>query len=165
MNVNENGLMDAASSAELCDRYGCRLTVTSDLFVNVHRFRDTHKSLPHRTESVTAVDTGLWRPPDLITACRTAKLQPVRAIDMATAKIQNPGGLHEPKIAKHLAAVGIRPYLVRKSKHLVAREGVPVDHGFAMEPRLRAYFDARIRLCFGARFGRRSALGSPSPHQ
>jgi hypothetical protein len=66
---------------------------------------------------VMATDEWLWNPAKLFRACREAAGKPHYEIDYARAKIRNPGGLDERRIAEIVGAAGAKPYLTQPSQY------------------------------------------------
>jgi hypothetical protein len=127
---DQNNLLTVHQVAGLACRRACRAIYKNDfaLYILGPKMQTDRK----RTQGVvvTATDFGRWSLIGVLAACCEAVGQPTYRI-RAGARIRNPGGLDELKIARIIAADGVRPYLARPSRK---RNGVvrPVD------PRLRA---------------------------
>jgi hypothetical protein len=70
---------------------------------------------------------GLWAPVDVLAACRKASRCRFFEVDLRKAKVRNPGGLDEVRIARIIGADGIRPYLSRQSQYRVDACGTKVQ--------------------------------------
>jgi hypothetical protein len=130
---DENGLLIVQQVAGIAWRRACTAVYRSEIAVEIvgPEFRIVGD---RKTAVVTAADLGRWSLISVLAACREATGQPSYRIP-PTAKIRNPGGLDELKIARIIAADGVRPYLARPSQYLTNNRNHlmrPID------PRLRA---------------------------
>jgi hypothetical protein len=131
---DENDLLTVRQVAGIAERRACTAIYKSEIAIEIVG-PDFRTVGDRRTTVVTATDLARWPLINVLAACREAVGQPHYRIPVG-ARIRNPGGLDELKVARIIAADGIRPYLARPSQHMVTeqRDGVmrPID------PRLRA---------------------------
>jgi hypothetical protein len=109
MSPDENGLFTLNQVAHLASKRGCNTYPVDDYACELSR--------GEKSVRVMVTDRGLWSPVNVFRACREAAGQPHYEVNQATAKIKNPGGLDEVRIAEVIGADGVRPYLSRPGKY------------------------------------------------
>ena len=105
-------LFDYSAVTDIAYRRGCAARKLSDLAIEV---TGPQNHVAPKSVTLTAIQPGKWHPVPILKACSEANGRESFAVDMATAKPSNLGGLDEIRIARIVAADGIRPNLVRKS--------------------------------------------------
>ncbi len=109
---DENGLFDFVGVIEIAGRRQCVVTIHSDLLLTV-----TAKApIP-----LVAIQPGKWDPVSILSACTRAQDRQAFEVDESTAKLTNPNGIDEIRIARIVGADGLRPYLTRPSRYHYAR--------------------------------------------
>jgi len=131
---DHDGLFDAECVAIICGRRQCHFEVAGELFGTV-QFKEA--SVP-----LTAIAPGRWDPVAALSACTKAHGNRAYEVDYATAKLTNPGGLDEIRIARVVGADGVRPYLSKKRRYFEAAYGVwaPVERPLETEQGFRETF-------------------------
>ncbi len=101
---DRDGLFDAAGVVWIAGRRHCTVTVQSELVLTV---------VAKAAIQLVAIAPGRWDPVATLTACTKAHRRESFEVDIETARIENRGGIDELKIARVVAADGLRPYLSR----------------------------------------------------
>jgi hypothetical protein len=117
MAPNANGLFTVDQVAALASKRGCSIHKAGDITIEIKHPGQGRGQWKHA--KIMATDRGLWHPVQIFRACREANGKPHYEVDSAKTKIQNPGGLNEMLIAQILAADGVKPYLTRRTEHIV----------------------------------------------
>jgi hypothetical protein len=111
--LDADGLFTPASVIEFAGRRQCTVMVQSDLVLTV-----TAKA----ATSVVAFAPGRWDPVSILAACTRAQEREAFEVDESTAEPENLNGLYEIRIARVVAADGLRPYLIRTGKYEIDDE-------------------------------------------
>jgi hypothetical protein len=106
---DSDGFFDAAGATEICGRRQCTVAFASEFVATV-----THKT---KQVPLTAIAPGKWDPVSILKACSAACGRESFDADESTAKPTNPKGLDDIRIARVVAADGLRPYLSKRRKH------------------------------------------------
>jgi hypothetical protein len=112
---DQNNLLTVHQVAGLACRRACRTIYKSDLALYI--LGPKMQTDRRRTQGVVvgATDVGRWSVIGVLAACCEVVGRPTYRIPVG-ARIRNPGGLDELKIARIIAADGVRPYLARPSR-------------------------------------------------
>jgi hypothetical protein len=118
--LDVDGLFDVVGVVEIAGRRQCTVTICSDLLLTI-----TAKApIP-----VVALAPGRWEPISILAACTRAQGRKAFEVDESTAMPENEGGLDEIRIARVVAADGLRPYLARPGGYEIdderAEPGMP----------------------------------------
>jgi hypothetical protein len=131
MEPNDNGLFTIDQVAALASKRGCSIHKAGDYDIEIKHPGQGRGQWTHA--NIIAHDKGLWHPANIFRACRQAARQPHYEIDYAKAKIKNPGGLDEVRIAQIVGADGVRPYLSRQSRYFTDRRVTDTTNGDTIE--------------------------------
>lgn len=99
---DRDGLFDVAGVTWLAGRRHCTVTAQSDLVLTV---------AAKAAIKLVAIAPGRWDPVAILAACTRAQGRQAYEVDVETARITNPRGLDELKIARIVGADGMQPYL------------------------------------------------------
>lgn len=106
---DENWLLDMHQVAGHAWRRGCDVVYRSEFALDI-TYPDRQIDGTRKTVVVTVSDSGLWSLTDVLAACREATGYPHYVIDPTKIRLRNPNGIDELRIARIMAADGIRPY-------------------------------------------------------
>lgn len=114
---DQDGFFDAAGVVEICGRRQCIAEFSGEVAAIV-QFKE--KKIP-----LTAIAPGRWDPVSILSACTRARGSHAFLVNSGTARPMNQGGLDELKIARVVAADGLKPYLTKPGQHCLQQ----ADHG------------------------------------
>jgi hypothetical protein len=113
-----NGHFNRENVTAVCARKNCTVEFASEYVAFVRHAKGQHV--------LTAIDPDKWVPIAVLEARSNALQRPVFKVDYLQARPKNPNGLDELKIARVLAADGIKPYLSRSGHYGADERGVLV---------------------------------------